>query len=335
MGGIGKGARGLLNLNLKGGMMDGKASAALARMLEGGGCPRLEELDLGRSPVLDRGIMELARAMEGGAPCRDTLRRLYFQRCDITATGMKRLVDALEKGSVPHLEHLYLNGNEDFLDVGGEEVARLMSLPKALTSLQELVLTDVGIGDPSAVAIFQSLRERNPCPHLKKLDVGCNFYGAEGLSALVQAIEAGVLQQLRELGVALVSMDDKGFKSLVKAIVAQQPNPGCPHLEELDVNQNPIGKDGITYLAEVIKQDGAMQHLRELDMSYLEWDEDGLSSFFGALDSSTRVLPRLARLHMTWEDDDEDLLKELVDGVNAKRREDRSCNMIMVVAARG
>lgn len=79
--------------------LDEEGVEALAKMLRGGGCPRLEELDVSGSQVGDDAVVELARALGGerGAACGATLRRLNLSECGITSYGARRL-DIMEKG---------------------------------------------------------------------------------------------------------------------------------------------------------------------------------------------------------------------------------------------
>lgn len=297
---IGRGASELasLRLALSSEGLGPQCGVDVARMLRDGGCPRLEELELcGNGLGYD--AVELARALEGGAPCKTTLRRLKLYGCGVTSVGMRGLVGCMGRGALPHLTSLDLSYNEEIGDEGIMSLVGAMS-GGVLRGLKALYLSSVGMTHRGARALFQAFRDHNPCPHLEILSADMNTIGDGGVLELAQAIEAGALQHLLVLQVSGVGMGDKGFKSLVKAIVTQHSNPGCPRLEVLYARDNDgIGNGGGKYLAEAMVVEGAMQHLREIHLEMAGIGETGVRSLFQALGRSHHVCPNL-KMMLFW-----------------------------------
>ena len=147
----------------------------LAKGLLDGACPRLEELDLSRADIDcgTSGLAELARAMESGAPCSTTLRKLNLKWCNIGVEGVTALVGAMTRNALPNLEVLDL-GRNHLGDDGMVALAQGMESPGVLQHLVELGLNNMRMGDRGLMALQHALIERGACPKLKKLEIGDN-----------------------------------------------------------------------------------------------------------------------------------------------------------------
>lgn len=167
------GASDLRSLVLEG-CSDGAAAEAVAEGLRYGACPQLEELNLSHGRIGDVGMMELARAMEGGAPCNTTLRRLRLGSCGVGREGVKELAAAMAQGALPNLDHLSLSHNYYCGDEGVAYLAEAMR-GGGLQRLRELDLSCVGMGSVGVMVLSQALIDHHACPQLVKLslkDVG-------------------------------------------------------------------------------------------------------------------------------------------------------------------
>lgn len=242
---------------------------------------------------------------------------------------MTQLAQAMGRGALPHIEVLNL-GNSILYDgrnahIGDDGVTALvqaMLTGGALRSLRNLNLDDVGMTEVGAKALFQAIGHLNPGPPLKTLNLGCNVLDNGGVVHLAGAVEAGALQQLEELRLESVAMREDGFKSLIRAVVAaDQPSPGCPRLKLLDVGDNDIGGGGAMYLAEMMKMEGAMQHLRRINLNGTPPNGEGLVALFQALGESSNVCPNLRFIRLYDRDVTlkVSLLDRLLRETNAKR----------------
>lgn len=108
---IGVGAPELRTLRLIRWKARPEEAAVIAQSLGDGACCRLEELVV----AMERGggidLVDLARALEEGAPCSITLRKLELSGCTVNDEGCVRLARAMSRGALPNLEVLDLDGD--------------------------------------------------------------------------------------------------------------------------------------------------------------------------------------------------------------------------------
>lgn len=161
---------------------------AMARALQDGACPGLEELIIdGGASTVSHAIAELGRAFEAGAPCSLTLRRLDFSNYDMTMKRRKELWDFLSRGACPNLEYLTLKRPR--FEWWGQQMEDMSHLAQALeagalTHLQELNLNGMRMGAGGGAVVVQALAA-NHLPNLKKLHLSaCKITGdaLEGLA---------------------------------------------------------------------------------------------------------------------------------------------------------
>lgn len=131
-----------------------------------GACPRLERLTIaGGKELGDDDVVGLARALEGGAPCNHTLRRLSLSSSGIGPRGVKDLAIAFTRGACPNLQLLNL-AEAAMMDEGVAELATAMEAG-ALPSLIVLDLSDVEMGAAGRTALFNALGNSKVCPDLR------------------------------------------------------------------------------------------------------------------------------------------------------------------------
>lgn len=181
---------------------------ALARAFEG--WAMLEDLNLNTTRIGDGGVVALVRALEGGAPCNTTLRRLHLCFSGVRREGMKELSAALANGLLPQLEYLDLGYN--YLgDDGVCCLAEAMAYRGGMNSIKEVNLEDVKLGDEGLMAVIRALcgsgeedgshhqddreegddiHEEKACPKLEKLCLKYNHVSTAGIQHAVQALEA-------------------------------------------------------------------------------------------------------------------------------------------------
>lgn len=100
-------------------------------------------------------MVGLARALEGGASCNHTLRRLSLSSSGIGPRGVKDLAIAFTRGACPNLQLLNL-APAAMMDEGVAELARAMEAG-APPSLIVRDLSDVEIGAVGRTALFNAL----------------------------------------------------------------------------------------------------------------------------------------------------------------------------------
>lgn len=98
-------------LGLNGNHVGREGGVAVAWWLHDGAAPCLEELSLWWTILGDSAVVELARALQGGAPCSTTLRRLNLQFGKIHSKGVMELARAWARGACPNLEEVNLGYN--------------------------------------------------------------------------------------------------------------------------------------------------------------------------------------------------------------------------------
>lgn len=133
-----------------------------------GACPRLECLTVeGDDSFGDDELMELARALEGGAPCSTTLGKLYVRSSGIGPRGVRELAAAFTRGACPNLKLLSLAG-VPMKDEGVTELAIAIQAG----AMPKLIVLDLGYAELGALgrtALFNALGDSEICPKLALL----------------------------------------------------------------------------------------------------------------------------------------------------------------------
>lgn len=135
-------------------------------------------------------MARLGRALEGGAACNTTLRKLKLRQCcPQDFDGMQQLASSIARGALPNLQCLDLSWNVCCLEGG---VFPLADATKngALPRLQRLTLVSVEMDEEAAQALQDALTVHGGCPRLTSLYFGCDdeWTVAEGGEVLQQAL---------------------------------------------------------------------------------------------------------------------------------------------------
>jgi len=162
------------------------------------------------------------------------LEKLWLDKSSDSAgpDGVQRLAEGLVAGSLPALT--YLDIDRMHVDEAGAAALADALDRGALPRLEFLVLIDAEIGDAALAALAPALRRR---PALKRLCLGGNPLGDEGLAALVAPPPAagtppppaGALKNLELLHLRHTEVSDAGCATLVAAL----DSGALPALEEL------------------------------------------------------------------------------------------------------
>ncbi len=124
---------------------------------------RLEKLIMAKTSITDRGVSQLTKAL-----CvNDTLNTLHLNGNDITSKGARSFAGILGTDNVI-LRKLKLAGNSDIGDEGGVSLANAICRVDGV--IQELDLTKCNIGDPTAIALVNSLAKEAVTVDLLKVD---------------------------------------------------------------------------------------------------------------------------------------------------------------------
>lgn len=147
---------------------------------------------------------------------------------------MKVIADAMFKGALPRIEHLFMRSNQ--IGNGLSFLAEAMG-NASLDNLESLHLSANQIGDAGIVtlakAIIPSKNGKGPLV-LKELLLEENQIGDVGVTALALAVEDGALPGLEILTLNSNQIGDAGMVAIAGAV-----SKGLPALTELELLDNP------------------------------------------------------------------------------------------------
>ena len=112
------------------------------------------------------------------------------------------LADACARGAFAPLVGLDLSWNA-IKDAGIGALASACTKPGCLRELMSLALESNGVGDGGVVALLAACTQNGALPALKHLGLAgkANGIGADGMQALVDAVNGGAMPALEELSV--------------------------------------------------------------------------------------------------------------------------------------
>lgn len=235
----------------------------------------LEELSLGSCEVPEKGLAALA-----GSTSLESLERLGLS--NVNAKALAAMLQAWQLGRVRELT---------LLGALRAEGARLLAGSKVLPRLESLSLRAASLRDEGVAELA-----RGEAPALRRVDLGGNGLGPEGLEALS---EGALLSGVRELDLANNKCGGEGGKALAKG-------PWLAHLRKLHLYYNWMGVHGLRAIL------GAMPEAEELDLGENNYG----SEVFRV--AASGALPRLHTLKLGQEGDPE-LLAEWLDSGHAMR----------------
>ena len=208
---------------------DHEVAAALCRKM-GMSCKELREA----KKVSDKGLSVADLATLGSLGSVLPALEDLFLDCYEEGPYLQRLVEGLVAGALPAVTALVLFHME-VCDAGASALAAALGRG-ALPRLEILVLGASGIGDAGLVALAPALQR---LPALQELVLAENYFGDEGVAALVAPppagalpLPTGVLATLKKLNLENSRVTDAGCAALVAAL----DRGALPALVELDLS---------------------------------------------------------------------------------------------------
>jgi len=200
----------------------------------------ITEIDMSGVMIRAKGAREFADML----PMCRMLRILNLEGNRITADGASALAGPLE--GCLSLEYLNLCNN----CIGPDQVTRLIKKQDACTSLKFLFLDGNDIGCAGATDMAQALGQRNLHAELGRgglteLGLGLNNIGDIGIESFAGVID--IFYMLEYLNLSCNRITCVGLQTLPQALLQ-----GCPKLKELNLEENNIGDEGTSELAEVL-----------------------------------------------------------------------------------
>ena len=177
-----------------------------------------------------------------------------------------------------------------------DDLALLDTLGSVLPALQELRLIEPTAG-PDGVQRLAEKLGAGALPAVYWLNLECTHVGDACASALAAAMGRGALPQLKILDLPRTSIGDAGLVALAPALRR------LPALEELGLNDNPLGDEGLAALVAPPPPAGApppttggLTKLKSLNLCYTQITDAGCATLAAALDSG--ALPALEELYL-------------------------------------
>ncbi|CAJ1969285.1 unnamed protein product [Sphenostylis stenocarpa] len=170
------------------------------------------------------------------------------------------------------LRYLNLSNNA----MGEKGVRAFRSLLKSQNNLEELYLMNDGISEEAAKAVSELLPSTEK---LKVLHFHSNMTGDEGAIAIAEIVKNS--PALEDFRCSSTRVGSDGGVALAEALGA------CKHLRKLDLRDNMFGPEAGVALSKVIP---AFTDLTEINLSYLNLEDDGAEALANALKESAPSL---------------------------------------------
>ena len=168
------------------------------------------------------------------------------------------------------------------------DLTLLLTLAPVLPALEKLSLHGSSEeADPEGTQQLVAGLSTLACIHMLALSLGMHV-GDAGALALAAALGRGALPQLRLLSLTRAGIGDAGLVALAPAL------QHLPALEELYLQGNPFGDEGLAALVALPLPAGGLKKLRELYLSRTQVTDAGCTALVSALDSG--ALPALEHL---------------------------------------
>ena len=180
--------------------------------------------------------------------------------------------------------------------LSSDDLALLGTLGSVLPALERLHLSEPAAG-PDGVQRLAEKLGAGALPAVTLLDLHSTHVGDAGASALAAALGRGALPRLKFLYLDSTAIGDAGLVALAPALRR------LPALEDLDLEGNPFGDEGLAALVAPPPPAGApppttggLTKLKELYLSDTEITDAGCAALAAALDSG--ALPALEDLYL-------------------------------------
>jgi len=221
-----------------------EVSLAIKRLLSND--PTLQELDLSKNKIGDRGAKCLGKALT----INSTLQVLFLYDNKIGYRGAAYLADALAIRINSTLKLLDLRNNK-IGDGGAKCLANTLAKNSAL---QKLSLSKNNIGHDGAECLANALATNST---LRDLCLFENNIGDRGAECLANALATN--STLQRLYLRDSNVGDRGAECLANALVTNST------LQTLDMGSSKIGDDGAVDLANVLVTNSTLQALGLFD----------------------------------------------------------------------
>jgi len=182
------------------------------------------------------------------------------------------------------------------MGITADELKLLGTLGSVLPALQVLDLCEP-FADPDGVQQLAEKLGAGALPAVTELCISGTDVGDAGASALAAALGQGALPRLKSLVLDIAAIGDAGLVALAPALRR------LPALERLDVENNPLGGEGLTALVAPPPPAGApppttggLAKLKTLHLSYTQVTDAGCATLAAALNSG--ALPVLEKLYL-------------------------------------
>lgn len=215
----------------------GNGLVPIIQAMEAGKLSNLQILDVSCNSMGERGTVAMAKALGSGKLSK--LLKLAIAECGIAPQGMDMLLDAMNAGHVWGLRHLDTSNN--FVN---------SSSPRNLEFSSRYIENYTHVRRDIGAFAFARLMKSGRLHELQHLNLAHVSMTDDGLIALAEEMEAGHVRNLERF---LLTDNDIGSGSSIKALVRALVSGNLPLLQELDLGHNVIGDDLTMALASALE----------------------------------------------------------------------------------
>ncbi|CAM6093499.1 unnamed protein product [Calypogeia fissa] len=208
----------------------------IIQSMEAGKLAQLQVLDLSSNYMGGRGCMALVRALRSGK--LSNLQKLVISECGIVPKGLELIPQAMEVGNVWGLKHLDMSNN--YVNSSSREFEFTARYMESYTRVKR---------DVVALALARMMKSGH-LSDLRYLNLSRVSMTDDGLVTIAEELEVGRLPNLERF---LLTDNDIGAGSSLKALVRAVVSGNLPELQELDLGHNVVGDDLTTALASVLE----------------------------------------------------------------------------------
>lgn len=245
----------------------------------------LEELDLSRNEIGDKGLFQLSEGLKGAR-----LRMLKLSQCNIEKQGCWDLAAALQKNS-GHLRVLDLSSN-----MIGDNGANELFTKFNISRLTKLEMYHCGLTALSCGLIGEALKSERST--LVELNLSNNKLKDAGFRAICEGMYAW--SRLEKLNVSRCGITEKGCVFIAKVLCTVSQLYNCwlkekdwyaVELRELDISMNLLRDKGVKEISIGLKN--PYSHLKTLNLSHCGLTDDCCSELASGFASVKSVLTDL------------------------------------------
>ncbi|XP_076812212.1 uncharacterized protein LOC143459118 [Clavelina lepadiformis] len=220
----------------------------------------MKKLDLRGNNLGDDGASHIST-------CLSKIEELVIGECNISASGIKSISDAISKLPEP-MKKLNLYGN----NLGDDGASHIST---CLSKIEELHIGRCKISASGIKSISDAI-SKLPEP-MKKLDLRVNNLGDDGASHI-----STCLSKIEELDIGRCNISESGIKSISDAI-SKLPEP----MKKLDLWDNNLGDDGASHISNCLSK------IEELDIGRCKIRASGIKSISDAISKLPEPMKKL------------------------------------------